>query len=158
MTLNILAIDPGQTTGVCLIHTTPSDKGFEVDICEEIPWGDRFWHLEALIREGYCPEGPPHPPEVVVVEQFRLRQGRAYEQSGSDFPSCQVIGIVEAFLFIRQLPNTKYVLQEPGAMSRVMVSANDIEWVKGSPHKQDAYRHARYFYLLEVRPRLLSEG
>lgn len=144
----ILALDPGHTTGACLIRTAPTDKGFEVLWCDEIAWNDRFQVLRALI-DGRIPMCPP--PRILVMEQFRLRQGRAFEQSGSEMPSSQVIGIAQAFWWIQWQELTGMYFQEPGAMVRVMIPEEDLFWTKGSPHKQDAYRHARYFYLMNLR-------
>lgn len=139
----ILAIDPGETTGVCLIQTAPTNDGFEVLCCEEVAWNDRFQRLHGLILGS---EELP-APQTLVMEAFRLRQGRAYEQSGSEMPSSQVIGVVEAIWWLHGHPMTEVTFQEPAAMARVQVLPEHVKWVTGSPHKQDAYRHARYYFL-----------
>lgn len=147
----ILALDPGQTTGACLISTAPTDKGFEVLWAGEITWADRFTATHALINGVNPVNGTPlPPPQILVMEDFRLRQGRAYEQSGSHMPSSIVIGIATA-LWWERATTQEVVYQEPGAISRVVVPEEDVSWVKGSPHKQDAYRHARYYYIMHER-------
>jgi hypothetical protein len=162
----VLAIDPGRTTGACVAEV--SRTGFRVVTALEIPWESRLEILSALIDGTYFDKKSPQPPVAVVIENFRLRQGRALEQSGSDFPSSQVIGAVQAFLwmdlpshrangdFLLPIDNRPYGLerlhfQEPSCMARVLVLPEHAEIVRGSPHKEDAYKHARYFYIVNGR-------
>lgn len=170
----ILAIDPGRTTGICAIRTVDGVKGFEVVTALEILWENRLELLSALIDGTYFNPKVPQPPEAVVIENFRLRQGRALEQSGSDFPSSQLIGMVQAFLWmdkhiVADAPeNIKaYVadnpqnfrpygldrlhFQEPANMANVKIMPEDLGLLTGSNHKQDAYKHARFYYLAHVR-------
>lgn len=161
----ILALDPGRTTGACAIETL--DSGFRVITALEIPWENRLPILEALLDGTYYSQ-VPQLPEAVVVETFRLRQGRALEQTGSDFPSSQVIGSIQAFLHLDKLPrppgqgflypneNRAYGLdrlhfQEPVCMSRVEILPGDFSFVSGSEHRKDAYKHARFFYLSQIK-------
>lgn len=176
----ILAIDPGRTTGACAIKTNNGHKGFELLTALEIPWENRLELLEVLIDGTYFDQKVPQPPEAIVIENFRLRQGRAFEQSGSDFPSSQLIGAVQAFLWmdkplLDQVVHVgrdghavrKYLLgpqertriygldrlhfQEPSCMSNVKIEPEHNDWVRGSEHKKDAYKHARFYYLAHVK-------
>lgn len=148
MTHTILAIDPGYTTGACLAIV--DNNSFRVLKTLELLWSERFAQIRALIDDTYLSNrSVPSGPVTVIVENFRLRQGRAFEQSGSDFPSSQVIGIVGSFLFIRG-SLSDMILQEPIVLSRVLVQEEDKEWIIGSPHKLDAYRHARYYFATEL--------
>lgn len=152
----ILAIDPGLTTGACMIATTAD--GFRVVSVEEIPWNQRFSRLTALVQNMQEPSiiGLPSQSVAFVIESFRLRQGRAFEQSGSDFPSCQVIGIFEYLLWSRSVLHL-LKKQEPGAMSRVQVLPEHEQHVLGSEHRKDAYKHARYFYVTNLLNRIQGD-
>jgi hypothetical protein len=165
----ILGIDPGLTTGACALNVSKS--GFIVVTALEIPWDARFESLKALIDGTFFNTKQPQPPVAVVIETFRLRQARALQQTGSDFPSSQVTGIVQAFLWLDKLDpfvsKLDYLLdpeitprpyglerlhfQEPIMMKQVAIADADKHWVEGSEHKKDAYRHARYYYLTQVR-------
>lgn len=164
----ILAIDPGRTTGVCILQTNDSKCGFEVVTALEMPWESRFELLKTLIDGTFLDQEKPQPPEAVVVESFALRSNRAIEQTGSDFPSSQIIGIVEAFLWMETFkaePRKSFDFpresglqgfnrlhfQQPSVFSRVAIEPEHVVWVEGSEHKKDAYRHARYYYIMNVR-------
>ena len=138
----ILGIDPGQTTGVCMLKI--NDDDFEVVMAEQIPWSRRKEDLWALFTATFEEELPV--PQYVVVESFRLRPGRAMEQVGSTFPSVEVIGLIEAFHF---LAKSNFILsyQEPAMISRVQVLGEHASLLLGKVHSADAYRHARLFYI-----------
>jgi hypothetical protein len=147
MTIRILAIDPGKTTGICVIDGTEDD--FAVILSQEILWEDRFDILRALIAGKLPNPEQPQSPEVIVVENFRLRQGRALEQSGSDFPSSQVIGIVGAYTNLL-IPPPPIVLQEPVVMGRIEIMERDKKLLVATPHTHDAYKHARYYWVMNL--------
>ena len=137
---DILAFDPGRVTGFC--RMTVDDKGLDFLIMNsfEIDWDERLatiYHIFTKAQED----------DYIVVEAFRLFPHKAMQQVGSDFPSSQVIGIIEAMCYINQVQPKQVVYQVPGDISRVQVLDKDLEYVAGSPHKIDAYRHARLFFL-----------
>ena len=119
-----------------------ADKDIEVVMAEQIPWDRRKEDLWALFTATFR-EGLP-VPQYTVVENFRLRPGRAMEQVGSTFPSVEVIGLIEAFQFVTK-NYFKLVYQEPAIISRVQVLPEHAPLFVGKPHAADAYRHARYF-------------
>lgn len=162
--MKILAIDPGETTGVCILQITKQRDDFEVDYVGEMSWDDRFRISRALVA-GTWPQRAVDPaagpPEVVVIEQFRLRQGKAYMQAGSTFPSIQVQAIIETFVWnwnhyhdpgnhFESL-HVKLAYQEPICMARVQILPDHHHLIAGSEHMKDAYKHARYYFATKVR-------
>lgn len=142
----IVAIDPGGTTGVCVIQELAND--FQVVYIDQIPWQNRVTFFKALFAGTLTDvNGKPLLPEVVVIEAFRLRPGRAMEQVGSVFPSVRIIGIVEALISF-MTPPPLLVFQEPIDMSRVSILPEHEELLKGFIHVQAAYKHARYYHVI----------
>lgn len=97
MTSEILAFDPGETTGFVVmlddwppnnnsVVTTSNLRG-EKEICAA--------YFTALDLAA-------HPP-VVVVESFKLFPHMAKQQIGSSFPSCEVIGMLRILAFLANL-------------------------------------------------------
>jgi len=151
----IVAIDPGGTTGVCAIEETASHvegvPDFQVVMVEEILWENRLTFFEALFYGRLTTiNGEPLLPDVVVIESFRLRPGRAMEQIGSNFPSVRVIGIVEAFVALC-INEPLLVFQEPSIIGRCEILAEHASMFRGLIHAGDAYRHARYYHLTTRR-------
>jgi hypothetical protein len=139
--IKIFAFDPGQTTGVALAHVTEDGKSFTLVKCEDILWEDRFTSIHGLFKS----EGAGHVH--IVVENFRLFPHKAKEQIGSEFPSAKVIGTIEALCYVNMMEPGNIVFQVPSDIAKVKVLEDDIPSVAGSPHKVDAYRHARLYFL-----------
>lgn len=139
----ILGVDPGQTTGVCMIRTTDENiNNFDVLLAEQVLWNNRhadFWALLVTMNERIVPV-----PDIVVIENFRLRPGRAMEQVGSTFPSVNVIGLIEAFQYVAPI-SFELAYQEPAIIGRVQILPEHQELFVGKQHAADAYRHARYY-------------
>lgn len=140
----IISWDPGGTTGLAIIQYT-GGTSFDVLRIAEVSWGSRFETTKAVllaysaIRHNL----------TIVVETFRLREDKKEDLVGSDFPSCQVIGIIQAWCYdFGILDNIVY--QEPGIKSRTGILERHYDLVKGSEHKKDAYQHARYYIVHEA--------
>lgn len=74
----LLAIDPGKRTGVCIYDAL---GGYRVNTAalDELP---------GLLQQLLLGE-----PQLVIVENFMLQSRNAVQQSGSDMPSSQGIGM-----------------------------------------------------------------
>lgn len=136
----IIGIDPGRTTGFVRLYAT--EAGLVVQQAHEIPWNDRFSLLDILAFCGSL--SPLH----VVVESFRLYEDKARDQIGNDFPSVQVIGIVEAGLYRAGILSCLHYQSASLKMRVKIVHENELP---ASPHVRDAYQHARYFYVVGLR-------
>jgi hypothetical protein len=140
--MDILAIDPGGTTGVCMLRWDGSSREFEVVASHEYVWGDRFVLYTWVEAAKF---------DVVVIEQFTLYKHEALNQVGSTFPSSQVIGALEAVLFnTHQL--SKRVFQPAYNTKAVKVNAEHTLSIGSSEHRKDAYKHAKYFIAASRQP------
>lgn len=136
-----LAIDPGQTTGICIGEVTGKFQ-FGISQCIEVPWDNRFEGVTEAIRAIN--------PDFVVMERFRVYAHKAADLVGSENPSSQIIGIVELYLWQRgQLDNLYYQNASERVATKVLPA--HAELVKGSDHKRDAYQHFRTFIILNSR-------
>jgi hypothetical protein len=71
------------------------------------------------------------------------------EQVGSTFPSVEVIGLIEGYQYVtRNYFTIKY--QEPGSIARVAVLAEHAGFFVGLPHAMDAYKHARFYCVMQT--------
>lgn len=132
--MNILAIDPGYTTGIC---SAKCHDDFEVIQVGEFPWAKRHEALRTLLTGTYAPHGIPLTFDVVIIESFRLMPHKAQSQIGKTFPSSQLIGIVD---YLCWKTSTSLVIQEPGQRTRVKVLDQHKDLVKGSAHKVEIGR------------------
>jgi hypothetical protein len=119
----------------------------DVLLAHQIPWKTRkedFWALFTGTFREILPV-----PQYVVIESFRLRPGRAMEQVGSTFPSVEVIGLIEGYQFVTH-NYFQIVYQEPGTIARVAMLRENAGFFVGLPHAMDAYKHARYFSVMQT--------
>jgi hypothetical protein len=131
----IIAVDPGYTTGIVVGKVT-GPRDFFVIEAAEYDWEGRFRIGDLLDR---------YRPSVVVVENFRLYAHSARNQINSPFPSARVIGVVDTFCWERGI---EVVMQMPAMRSSVTVLDEHKPILEGSPHTADAYRHLRYYILM----------
>lgn len=151
----ILSVDPGYTTGICIAKCDADE--FEVIEAGEVKWALYHRVLHTLLAGTYAPQGVPLTFDFVIVEQFRLRFDKAMTQVGQTFPSVKVISTVETFLWLyNRAPSL--VFQEPSQHDRVKILEEHNDLVKGSEHKKDAYRHARYFWITQIRDKHGTDG
>jgi hypothetical protein len=137
--MKVFAFDPGKTTGYAVTEVNEKGDDFKLTRCDEIEWEPRLDNLADVLTDV-------GPDDRVVIETFRLFPHKAMAQIGSQFPSSQVIGNIEMALYILNR-HDKISYQNPGDISKVTVLERDLERVAGSPHKIDAYRHARLYFL-----------
>lgn len=140
MTETVVAFDPGITTGL-VVAMWDSGKTFSVERAEEIAWGERFHKVKRTLRTW--------KPDHIVVEDFILYPHRSRQQIGNRFPSPQMIGIIEAYAYEFGLYD--HITKQP-AVNRKSVSIDQVHktLIGTSPHVADAYRHARYFIIVNL--------
>jgi hypothetical protein len=131
----ITVIDPGETTGVCQMRYL-GKRDFEVLFIDQIPWNRRFRMREFI-------QGVHH----IVIERFALYASHSKDMINNEFPSVRIIGICEAYM--NEFDMLDAVTYQPASvMTNVAILPQHAEYVKGSEHKKDAYRHGRYFILM----------
>lgn len=144
--LAYLSFDPGITTGWAQFNAKGELKGLgQVDIL------GLYAMLEALyIRQ--------HPLQAVIVEDYKLFQHKAMQQSGSRLETVKVIGALEAFAhragvaLVLQPPTIKRIAEKWSGMKPP--SNHSIS------HQIDAYNHG-YYYLVNhkvVKPIILTRN
>jgi len=144
----VIAFDPGVTTGVCI--ATPTDVTLEgiqdfTCRCLEVEWEQRFEDLTALLKDL------DPATTIIVCESFRLypEAAKGQAQIRSDFPSVQVIGLIQAFAHMGGF--SPVVFQQPAMRKSVRILKWHVPIVGRSLHQQDAYRHARYYIVTNLR-------
>jgi hypothetical protein len=142
--MRIVSFDPGEHTGFC--EANVDGDTFEVVKSTTIVWEERFELVpQLLVGTDKAPL-----PDVIVVEMFRLYGHKAQAQVGNDFPSSQMIGVIQTYAHMLNLLD-KVVLQPASVMSRVKILDEHAPSLHRSEHARDAYKHLRYYVVTEVR-------
>ena len=134
--MKILALDPGQTTGYCVLHE-PCDV-FETG--EFILNRGGMLKLTRLIDEA----------ELVVYEDFRLYANKSKAMIGNDFPSSQVIGMIkyiEACVVCGGRPTFTQMASQRLIVPELLIQKVYPDYERVSDHINDAVEHALAFSL-----------
>ena len=144
--MKIMAIDPGESIGVVLRTDT---KVYGCTITTDLRLR-RMW----AVLEG-------NQPDVIVFEEFALRQSAANKLVGNKFITCEVIGVIKLYaqragcLLIPLIPaNKEYCGFSSNSKDPHFQEITMIDGEKITEHTRDAYRLLRYaelFKLKEVR-------
>jgi hypothetical protein len=126
----ILGVDPGQLTGIALVD----DQG-----ALQRNWNADFDTVKKMLADKKFTS----LIDQVVMEQFVLYRNKAGKQVGSKMPASKVIGMVELWASMHNIPiamQMASVLPIAMKISRVrpVGAHNDNHWV-------DAYNHAFYW-------------
>lgn len=141
----IIAIDPGKTTGFAHFEVDDSEHPFTPVTLREIEW-DEHWAFFLNLQRTLNISNPDNI--VVVVENFRLYAHEVAHQINSDFPSSQIIGVCK---YITITSGIELVLQM--ASAKRQFPSNELrKWLPPntllptSLHIRDAISHAMYLY------------
>lgn len=104
-----ISIDPGHNVGVA----TFTDTGLDVSKATITLPRFRQFILKSAVRERLkAPEGTPKL--IFLMEDYKLRQDMAINQTGSDMPASRCIGAVEFACDILGPERCEIILQPPG--------------------------------------------
>lgn len=140
---NILALDPGHTTGVAVFKGMLLLSGSQI-ITKPIEQGVQALH--ELILEVQ--------PEVVVCEDYRVYRWKTDEHANSSLLTPRIIGAIETLLTLQQIP----LVKQPAHVAKHFCTDSRLKhwgmYSTGMRHANDAIRHGCYFQLFgEVKDR-----
>ena len=147
--MSIFAIDPGESIGLIWIDDSVRAEK-DVDV-----WGctlkdDRLTNL--------WDEFERRQPNLIIYEEFALRQSAAAKLVGNKFITCEVIGVIKLWAALHYVP---LIALRPAAKAYCGFSSNpkdpqfaNIKMMYGqriTEHARDAYRLCRYAKLLKLK-------
>ena len=119
--MKVLAFDPGETTGWAVLSPGNLEAG-------EFP----AWQEVRNIIKHYS-------PQMIVIEEFRLRPSAALALTWTTFPTIEVIGVIK---FLAESFNIPCKTQT-AAQAKVFKLKLNLKALEGVPnHAGDALRHA----------------
>lgn len=132
--MRVIAIDPGESIGIVFKHEK------EI-IGQTISGEDRNSKLWNYLSLG--------DPQVVVYEEFKLRQGAATKLVGNKFITCEVIGVIKLYCQLNRcvlIPLPPYTKEYCGFGREPSNTAYEAVHTtqKITEHVRDAYRLLKY--------------
>jgi hypothetical protein len=124
----VISVDPGETSGIA--YWTDTGEFVEKEALTQEQLFDKIEQLEDVT--------------AVVVEDYRLRQGKQMVQTGSRFVAVQIIGALKAYA---RRVGAKFFLQ-PANVLTVAALHSGVKRPSNHAisHDIDAYNHGYYYF------------
>lgn len=136
----ILALDPGETTGYCVMNAEAEKVSIiEADQVKTWPLETGVGALDHLLTI--------HQPDMIVFESYQVYEWKSQDHTWSQIPTVQVIGCVKTLCIQRALNYHTQTAQ----VAKQFCTDQKLEewkmWLAGKRHARDAIRHACYYLL-----------
>lgn len=135
--LVILGLDPGNTTGWALF------EGAELVECGQL-------HLPKTASIVDLLYSFSETPKQFVVEEYRIYPNRAKQHIGNDLFTPRIIGAVEAFAYMNNIP----VDFQPASLGKSHFTDSRLKalglYQKGQRHANDAIRHVAHWLIFKA--------
>jgi hypothetical protein len=124
----VISVDPGETSGIA--YWTDTGEFVEKEALTQEQLFDKIEQLENVT--------------AIVVEDYRLRQGKQMVQTGSRFVAVQIIGALKAYA---RRVGAKFFLQ-PANVLTVAALHSGVKRPSNHAisHDIDAYNHGYYYF------------
>lgn len=126
--MKILAIDPGETSGVCIFENPKKFKTLSI--------GKSFKDIADLIYKV--------KPDLVVYERFTLYPSHAKALVWDEMYTSQTIGVIRYVCELKEIP----AHAQSASNKEYVVYPKNYKF--SNDHEKDAYGHAWYFYMKKV--------
>lgn len=137
----LLAIDPGETTGIAFFINGELTKDMQCSINL-----NKLMPLMQLIKEIN--------PEIVVCENYIVYGSKVRMHAWNKLITPQIIGAIR---FICELNKVKFYTQL-ASTAKGFCNDNKLKewgyWIKGHEHSRDSIKHGCYFLLFHNEGRL----
>lgn len=134
--LNLIALDPGETTGYALF-----EQGILVEQ-EQLPTHTIFSGID-ILRHKFETE----KPDIVIYEDFRIYDWKAASLSWNTLHTPRLIGGIQTLCHLNNIPMFTQMAQQP----KMFCTDQKLEqwgyYKKGQRHARDAVRHGCYYLL-----------
>lgn len=136
----LLALDPGETTGWALFRSTSDDVYLE-RAGQYKTWPMKEWcvnHVTELV--GLLAISP----SKVVYEQYRVYEWKTDQHSWSDVPTLHIIGCIETLCIQKSIPYYNQTAQVAKNFCTDELLERWGLYTEGLKHARDAIRHGCY--------------
>lgn len=137
---NLLALDPGETTGIALYSCTKDEAVLtHASQMKTWPLEQGVEAFEALLKQL--------SPTRVVFESYQVYEWKTEDHTWSQVPTVQVIGMIRTILIQNKIPYSTQTAQ----VAKGFCDDDKLKawgyYQPGLRHARDAIRHACYYLL-----------
>jgi hypothetical protein len=142
----LLAVDPGETTGISVVDCTPGYV--ELVHQDQLP----CWPLESAVGR-FDRIFREHLPKFMVHEAYHVYKWRLQEHSFSEVPTIQIIGALRTIAILHGVPYAEQTAQTGKAFfTDHRLKSLDMHF-PGQQHARDSLRHAAQYLTFGIGPK-----
>lgn len=140
----ILAFDPGETTGFCVMEDFKVQLAGQIDTSPNITMLQAYTNIEDVF-DRFIPDDNEYEGQV-AIEDYRVYEWKADSHSWSQVHTIKIVGLIQ---LITQQAQLKYTMRMAGTAKGFCTDEKLELWdlykhTKGMKHSRDALRHACY--------------
>lgn len=136
---DVLALDPGETTGWSMLQVDPSQAIFLLDQGQF-----KSWPLEEGLK-GLTAIVNKYEPSFIVYEAYHVYAWRLNEHTFSEVPTIQLIGMIKTIALQRSIKFGEQTAQTGKAFFTDARLKTLGIFFEGQKHARDSLRHACQF-------------
>lgn len=140
----LLAIDPGETTGMTIIDAHPD----YIELVGQMQVGS--WPLEKSLFD-FVQIFATAKPTQMVYESYHVYSWRLNEHKFSEVPTLQIIGVLKALSILEHIPYAAQSAQVGKAFFTDKRLKGLNLYFEGAPHARDSLRHALQYIAFGTR-------
>lgn len=133
----ILALDPGETTGVAILDNTTDDLKISLSQVETKDVGQAFLKLQSLVRNVQ--------PDHIRAEEYRVYGWMADQHSWALLHTPQLIGAIKVLSVLQDIPLSFKLAQQAKAFWNDDNLKSCGLYSPGLKHARDAERHLLFY-------------
>lgn len=146
--INLIAFDPGETTGWALFEFGELNTIGQFDAKPTKDEDPSIEWVTKLLRKPLT----IYKPTIVVIEDYRVYAHKAKTHSWSDLFTVKLIGALQALCACEKIP----VSMQMASSKQFCTNEKLLEWgyyKRGIGHAMDAVRHGCYWLLFSKEER-----
>ena len=138
----LLALDPGETTGWCVFEYLAANDSYVKVASGQL----KTWPMQDFVN-NFKQLLAMYKPTAIVHELYAVYEWKATDHSWSSVPTLRVIGGIEVFAIMADIP----VYTQTAQIAKNFCTDDKLKtwgfYITGEKHARDAFRHAAYFLL-----------
>ena len=142
----LIALDPGETTGVTVVHVPFSQDSIDIRHQCQI----KSWPLERFIGD-FNTMLALYKPEFVVFESYHVYAWRLNEHTFSEVPTIQIIGSLQTLCHLQKIPYGEQTAQTGKAFWTDERLKTFGVFKTGEKHARDSLRHALQYLVFGLK-------
>lgn len=143
--ITILGLDPGETTGYCVMSTGASETAFTTGQLKTSTIEDAIPYMKGFLQDRVI--------DVIVCEDYRVYSWKSDQHKWANLHTPQLIGCIKTMAYLHDTPIHLQMAVEAKDFCTDEKLQKWGMYQEGQRHARDAIRHATSYLLFAKLPK-----